>query len=93
MSWDNYQMWLADRDSQIAFFQARKEWARELLRSKGLAMPGQSIKGIFAGCEFLVTIGPRGGVKVLPLCEKARNSSAQIRSGRFELPPQPWEGW
>ena len=90
MSWDNYQLWLADRDSQIAFFQQRKNWARELLRSKGLTKPGESIKGIFAGCEFLITIGPRGGVKVQPLCAKASRASAQIRSGCFELPPQPW---
>ena len=93
MSWDNYQLWLADRDSQIAFFQARKEWARELLRLKGLTQPGSSVNGIFAGCEFLITIGPRGGVKVSPLCKKAIRASSQIRSGIFELPPQPWEGY
>ena len=92
MSWENYQMWLADRDTQIAFFQARKQWARELTRSKGITQPGESIKGVFAGCKFKITVGPRGGIQIRPLCEKASRTSAQIRSGHFELPPQPWKG-
>ena len=86
MSWENYQLWLADRDAQIAFFVRRKQWARNLMSSLGLTKPGDSTEDIFEGCKFMIVIGPRGGVKISPICKKAHRACAQIRSGNFQLP-------
>ena len=86
MSWDNYQLWLADRDAQIAFFVRRKQWARGLMGSLGLTKPGNSTEGTFEGCQFMIMIGPRGGVRIYPVCEKAQRACTQIRSGNFQLP-------
>jgi len=56
--------WGRNVNAKIEFFQRRKAWARELLRDAGLTKPGDRIEGNFEGYHFIITIGPRKGVKV-----------------------------
>ncbi len=86
---DSYNLWWADKKAQDAFFLRRKSWARQLLSSRGLSKPGDSIDGKFDGLEFSIVIGPRGGVNIYPKSLEASKASSKIRSpsgGRFNLP-------
>lgn len=57
-------VWNENLKEKIAFFRRRKQWARELLKKAKLA-PGSSIQETFEGDTFQVSIGPRGGIKIL----------------------------
>ncbi|HNP75534.1 MAG TPA: hypothetical protein PKL09_04250 [bacterium] len=58
------EQWHINLNKRISYFQRRKKWARELLKDAGLTKPGDSITGIFEEDEFLITIGPRKGVRI-----------------------------
>jgi len=58
------EQWHLHLGDKISYFQKRKHWARKLLKDAGLTKPGDSITGIFGEDEFLITIGPRKGVRI-----------------------------
>ena len=49
---------------QIAYYQRRKDWAREILDQHGVTQKGGSIEVEFEGIKLRVWIGPRGGVRI-----------------------------
>ena len=52
------------REEKKAFLFERKEWARELLKERGLTVPGDETEGIFLGVKYEVRIGPKKGVRI-----------------------------
>ncbi len=49
---------------QTDFFVLRKQWARDLLDAHGLHNPGDTTEGDFEGMRYIVSVGPRRGVRI-----------------------------